>query len=139
MHIFTFFSMAGIVKKECRERTLFMNSKIILTYQLSPIQAAALSSLASSFSGTLKLRPVFPYEYAQSLGTLCGISGFPKKNRKPSAACGFDSQELDTFLAELKKGGLFTAALKAIVTPHNIFWDSQMLYQELASERASLS
>ena len=95
-----------------------------------------------------KLRPVFPYEYAQSLGTLCGISGFPKKNRKPSAApftesilvfCGFDSQELDTFLAELKKGGLFTAALKAIVTPHNIFWDSQMLYQELASERASLS
>ena len=63
-----------------------MNSKIILTYQLSPIQAAALSSLASSFSGTLKLRPVFPYEYAQSLGTLCGISGFPKKNRKPSAA-----------------------------------------------------
>ena len=125
-----------------------MNSKIILTYQLSPIQAAALSSLTSSFSGTLKLRPVFPYEYAQSLGTLCGISGFPKKNRKPSAApftesilvfCGFDSQELDTFLAELKKGGLFTAALKAIVTPHNIFWDSQMLYQELASERASLS
>ena len=63
-----------------------MNSKIILTYQLSPIQAAALSSLASSFSGNLKLRPVFPYEYAQSLGTLCGISGFPKKNRKPSAA-----------------------------------------------------
>ena len=51
----------------------------------------------------------------------------------------FDCQELDTFLAELKKGGLFTATLKAIVTPHNIFWDSQMLYQELSSERASLS
>ncbi len=125
-----------------------MNSKIILTYQLSPLQAAALSSLASSFSGTLKLRPVFPSEYAQSLGILCGISGFSKKNRKPSAApfaepmlvfCGFDSQELDAFLAELKKGGLFTGSLKAIVTPHNVFWDSQMLYQELASERASLS
>ena len=41
---------------------------------------------------------------------------------------------LDQFLSEYKKAGIPPIGLKAVITPHNIFWSAEDLYKELFKE-----
>lgn len=86
-------------------------------------------------------------QYAQSLGALAEISGIPRENaaydgaelsREMLVFSGMDSDALDVFLEEYKKSGIEPIDLKAIVTPHNIFWNAAVLYEELVKEHNSL-
>ena len=47
---------------------------------------------------------------------------------------GTDSTQMDAFLADYKQTGAASIPLKAIITPHNIFWTAEALYQELFKE-----
>ena len=91
----------------------------------------------------IRQRKVTGGEYNQKLGYLAGIAGF---NKEPGASVkgalsgemlvfsGIDSDGVDAFLASYKETGAAPIGLKAILTPHNVFWSVEQLYQELMKE-----
>ncbi|HBA51250.1 MAG TPA: DUF3783 domain-containing protein [Lachnospiraceae bacterium] len=81
--------------------------------------------------------------YSQKLGYLAGISGFRRENSSyagtefPSEMMvfsGMNSDMLDCFLEEYKKASIPPIGLKAVLTPHNIFWRAEDFYRELFKE-----
>lgn len=81
--------------------------------------------------------------YSQKLGYLAGISGFSRENTTYTGSdfpsemmvfSGVDSNMLDRFLDEYKKAFIPPIGLKAVLTPHNIFWSAEDLYKELFRE-----
>lgn len=82
-------------------------------------------------------------DYSQKLGTLAGVQGFSRDKTVYSGPdfpaemlvfSGMNSTQVDVFLAEYKKTGVPTVGLKAIVTPHNVFWTAEALFKELLKE-----
>ena len=51
---------------------------------------------------------------------------------------GMNPQQVDAFLADYKATGEQPVALKAIVTPHNVFWTADALFRELMKEHFRL-
>lgn len=92
----------------------------------------------------LKLRPVQPEEYGQTLETLLGLS--PATEPAAEAApitdemlvfCGVDGQQLNAFLQTLRSQKL-GVALKAVLTETNRSWSSNALHAELLEEHAAM-
>ena len=52
---------------------------------------------------------------------------------------GLSGRRMDELLRTIKMNGIPPITLKAVVTEHNISWDSMKLYEELKSERQKLS
>jgi len=52
---------------------------------------------------------------------------------------GMNSTQVEVFLAEYKKTGVPAVGLKAIVTPHNVFWTAEALFKELLKEHLHMS
>lgn len=52
---------------------------------------------------------------------------------------GLSGRRMDELLRTIKMNGIPPITLKAVVTEHNISWDSMKLYEELKSEREKLS
>ena len=85
-------------------------------------------------------------DYQQKLGSLAGIVGFAKEpvtdgvelDGEMMIFSGMDSAAMDRFLAEYRKNGIEPVSLKAVITPHNIFWTAEEVYRELEREHASL-
>lgn len=85
-------------------------------------------------------------DYQQKLGSLAGIVGFAKEAVEESDEfdgemlifSGMDSAAVDRFLAEYRKDGVEPVSLKAVITPHNIFWTAEKVYRELEREHGSL-
>ena len=82
-------------------------------------------------------------DYSQKLGTLAGVQGFSRDKTVYSGPnfpaemlvfSGMNSTQVDVFLAEYKKTGVPAVGLKAIVTPHNVFWTAEALFKELLKE-----
>lgn len=122
-----------------------MQSKIVLAYQLPKTKEKAVQEICKKQN--VRYKAVARNLYHQPLGFLAGIAGI-KKNavvyegdglaEEMLLFCGFTSEALDEFLAAYKETGMNPVALKAIVTPHNIFWDSVQLFEELQKERHSI-
>lgn len=81
--------------------------------------------------------------YSQKLGYLAGISGFRRENVSYTGSdfpsemmvfSGMNSDLLDCFLEEYKKASIPPIGLKAVLTPHNIFWSAEDLYKALFKE-----
>lgn len=91
----------------------------------------------------IRISRIKPSAYTQKLGYLAGITGFHRENTTytgmdfPSEMMvfsGMDSDMLDCFLDEYKKASIPPIGLKAVLTPHNIFWSAKELYRELSKE-----
>lgn len=95
----------------------------------------------------IKIRKVAPVQYLQPLGALLGMDetealpgiyegkGFPDQML---VFHGFNDGLLDRFLQEYRRARIPRIGLKAVVTPHNIHWDSIRLHQELMQEEAAM-
>lgn len=95
----------------------------------------------------IKIRKVVPTQYHQPLGALLGMDetealpgiyeggGFPDQML---VFHGFNDGLLDRFLQEYRRARIPRIGLKAVVTPHNIHWDSIRLHQELMQEEAAM-
>ena len=79
----------------------------------------------------------------QQLGALAGIDGFTRKPGKSRLEAfgsemlvlsGINSQILDKFLAECGRKNVGKIALRAVLTPQNIFWTPEQLHKELQKE-----
>lgn len=51
---------------------------------------------------------------------------------------GLSGRRMDELLRTMKQNGIPAIGLKAVVTEHNLSWDSMKLYEELKSEREKL-
>ncbi len=86
----------------------------------------------------------------QSVGMLAGVfppelapgaaKQVPEGYRMPELLvfCGLDDGLLDRFLAEYRQRGIDSIGLKAVATPHNLFWTVCELTKELEQERAAM-
>ncbi len=119
------------------------NHKKILLFHIGKEKQAQLKRLCL----TMGIQVIFveKKQYAQTLGALAGIQGIP---RSPSVYAGeefplemlvfsgLDSDALDNFLKKYKEMQLSPIPLKAVLTPHNLFWSPQKLYEELLKEHS---
>ena len=113
----------------------------VLIYEITQEKENRLKELA--IEQNVKIKRVSPSSYGESLGFLAGISGFSGSLRGKNEGIlgeemmvfsGMDGDRVDLFLDEMKKRQI-TVALKAILTPYNIRWDSRKLSAELKKER----
>ena len=116
---------------------------VILAYNLNASEEAALQALCRRMN--LRSRAVRPEEYALPVGALAGIpvagtaTGMPAAFSGPMLVfCGLLAPQLDAFLQGLREPGMPRAALKAVLTPVNVTWDSARLHDELAREHEAM-
>lgn len=116
-------------------------SQVILTFQLQKKKEDIVATICKLFG--IKLIKVPVKDYAQKLGYLAGVKGFSREKAVYDGApfptemlvfSGMDSKQVDEFLAEYKRTGMPAIGLKAVVTPHNVFWTADALFHELMKE-----
>lgn len=116
------------------------NSSHILLFRVEPVKAAQIEALCKALG--IRTSKVKLSDYSQKLAYLAGIPGFPRENidyagpELSSEMMVFSNMAdmLDRFLSEYKKAGIPPIGLKAVITPHNIFWSAADLYEELCKE-----
>ena len=120
-------------------------SQTILTFQLQKEKENAIAEICKRLG--IRLKAIPDRDYAQKLGYLAGIKGFPQEkvifSGTPFPAemlvfSGMNSDQVDMFLKQYKETGLPVIGLKAIVTPYNIFWTAEMLFSELMKEHLAV-
>ena len=116
-------------------------AQIILTFGLGKEKRKAVRSIAQK--NRIQIKEISRKDYNQKLGALAGIQGFAKEKviyngpdfpLEMIVFSGIDSAQIDTFLADYKQTGAQPVPLKAIITPHNIFWTVEALFKELWKE-----
>lgn len=116
-------------------------AQLILTFGLDKEKLRAVRGAAQK--NGIYVKEISRRDYAQKLGTLAGIQGFTKEKASYDGPdfplemmvfSGIDSAQMDTFLADYKKTGAKPVPLKAVITPHNIFWTAEALFKELWKE-----
>ena len=126
------------------------NNKKILLFHVSDKKTSQIKALCNRMQ--IVVVPVKDTMWGQSLGSLAGIKGIAQTSPAPSAVplsfaspsmemmvfSGIPSNELDSFLANYREAGIPIIPLKAIITPYNIFWNANQLYQELQKEHSQL-
>lgn len=124
------------------------NQARILLFNMNTDRQHSIERLCRSLS--IKTSYINSSSYYQTMGYLAGIQGFartpsnnisklPKQanndfNMEMLVFSGMDSSSIDEFLDAFKKTNLSPVALKAILTPTNIFWTPIQLYKELSKE-----
>ena len=119
-----------------------MAQPTLLTYNIKPGAKAGLEGICRKLN--IRLREVRRDEYALPIGALAGIP--VKRVAGPAPVVPFDdemlvmchmlSDGLDAFLQAMREGGLPRIALKAVLTPVNVAWNSTELRDELAREHS---
>ena len=119
---------------------------VLLFYNLENSKGRTLKMLCLRLK--IKIRIITKEQYNQTLGALAGIDGFPLKEEvytgdgftdEMLVFKGFDNALLDRFLVEFKKLHLTRIGLKAVLTEHNINWDSIALHEELKEYNIKVS
>lgn len=119
-------------------------AQIILTFGLDKEKLRAVHITAQR--SQIQVKEISRKDYSQKLGVLAGIQGFSKENAiyngpdfplEMMVFSGIDSAQMDTFLTDYKKTDTPSVPLKAIITPHNIFWSAEALFKELWKEHLS--
>ena len=116
-------------------------AQIILAFRLDKEKLKAVRATAQKTG--FQVKEISRKDYSQKLGTLAGIEGFSRENQlydgpefplEMMVFSGTDSAQLDIFLNDYKQTGAQPVPLKAVMTPHNIFWTAEYLYKELLKE-----
>ena len=115
-------------------------------YQVDGSKEQQIGRLAARMG--IQVHQVLPTDYLQPLGVLLDLPGF---ERTPLSYNGpllpdemmlmsdFDDTLLSRFLNAYRHASIPAIPLKAGVTPHNIFWNSLQLHQELEKEHQMMS
>ncbi len=122
-----------------------MAEPLVLTYNLDDVTAERFAALCRRQQ--IRCRAVRHDEYALPIGALAGIP--VARAQKAAAAGGFGDpmlvmchmlgDQLDAFLRGMRDEGLPRVALKAVLTPSNVTWNSCRLRDELAREHAAMN
>ena len=115
-------------------------------YQVDGSKEQQIGRLATGMG--IQVHQVLPTDYLQPLGVLLDLPGFertplsyngPLLPDETMLMSGFDDTLLSRFLSAYRQACIPAIPLKAGVTPHNIFWTSLQLHQELEKEHQMMS
>ncbi len=118
--------------------------KKILLFHIQKDKQIPLESLCRELNVQIRQVPI--RDYAQKLGHLAGISGFPKEKRiyegkelpgEMLIFSGMDSDSIDVFLEKYKEYNIAPISLKAVITQHNISWTADVMFRELLLEHVT--
>lgn len=121
------------------------NARILL-FHIEPNRAKQIETICRFLK--IQVTKIKSSSYSQKLGYLAGISGFNRENitytgpdfpSEMMVFSGMDSDKVDTFLDKCKEASIPPVGLKAIITPHNIFWSAEDLYRELFKEHQTFT
>lgn len=118
-----------------------MNDKKVLLFGIAKERKKQMIALCRK----LDISPVIVArgQFGETLGALAGIDGFSLTGKPYTGDnfseemlvfSGLSSDALDIFLEAYKETGMEPVPLKAVLTPHNIFWNARQLYAELEKE-----
>lgn len=118
--------------------------KIILAYHMDDSRLGKLRYLCLRLG--VVVQPVDPADYALPLAVLCGLAQRPEIIPVPESEFddemlvmqGFSGSQINTLLATMKQFRFAPVALKAMVTPTNIQWNSIQLHRELLAEHQAM-
>ena len=65
-----------------------------------------------------------------------GMTGFPEPMM---VFCNLEQKDLDTYISGYASAGIEKIALKAVLTPHNISWTPEQLFEELSEEHKAMT
>ena len=114
----------------------------ILLYNLNGDKGRRLRLLAMRLR--VRLQEVSPAEYGE---TLAALTGRAERTGAPCDApfddemlvfVDFDNGLLNRFLNETRKAKIPPVALKAVLTPTNMQWNSLQLHEEIGKEHAAM-
>lgn len=132
--------------------------EMILTFELGKESGRAVNQVCRQLG--MEKKRILPGDYIHPLGYLAELEGFPAGVEKGAGQAGnvlkdaeqeaeelhgemlvfsgINSQRLDAFLTAYRNTGAESIGLKAILTPHNVWWDAGQLYQELLREHTEM-
>ena len=132
--------------------------KQILLFSVSKEQEQKISDFCATLG--IDVLTIEKKDYARPLGSFLGISEAPSKGGKgkngsrtqsvrayrmtgfPSPMmvfCNVEQEDLDAFLSGYAGAGIEKIPLKAVLTPHNVSWTCEQLYEELMEEHRSFN
>lgn len=120
------------------------NKRKVLLFHVKKEKCEQIKELCREFE--MDAVTVDPRQYLEPLGVIAGIEGIPHSGKiyqgtdfpmEMMVFSGMPQELLDIFLKKYRECSIDPIALKAIVTPTNIFWNAAQLYQELAREHMS--
>ena len=125
---------------------------LILFYNLSNEKGKQIRLICLKLH--IRIKQVEPGDYAKPIGMLAGIKDLPTPQDETSFSSAqgreafademlvmkdFDGRLLDRFLLEMRRAKVARVALKAVLTPDNITWDSFTLHDELQKEHEAMT
>lgn len=125
-----------------------MANPVILFYNLDNEKGRKLKLICLKHKIKIKVIPKNDYEAA--IGTLVGFPDIPAPTAEFDVENidftdemmvfhNFDNQLLDSFLMEFRKNQIPRVNLKAVLTEHNMRWNSYALHQELSAEHEAMN
>lgn len=94
------------------------------------------------------LKTVSKEDFSQPIGVLAGVKGIEPVNEKYDGdgfddemivMGGFTSAKIDALVRALNKNGIGKIALKAVITPTNVNWNSVELYKAVKADHDEMS
>jgi len=123
-----------------------MAQPLLLTYNLKPGAEAGIDRICRDLG--IRVRAVSPGEYALPIGALAGIPiakaathdalSIQRFDDEMLVMCHMLSNELDAFLKAMRAANVPRIALKAVLTPINVAWNSSDLHCELTREHTEM-
>lgn len=132
--------------------------EMILTFELGKESGRAVNQVCRQLG--MEKKRILPGDYIHPLGYLAELEDFPAgagngsrqtgnalKDMEQEAEelhgemlvfCGINSRRLDAFLTAYRNTGAESIGLKAMLTPHNVWWDVRQLYRELLREHTEM-
>ncbi|MCD2492657.1 DUF3783 domain-containing protein [Lacrimispora sp. NSJ-141] len=95
----------------------------------------------------VRIKLVEPDQYLEPIGWLAGIKAIPPSGEVYKGSGfqeqmlimrGFTGSRIDELLQLLRRHGIPSIPLKAVVTEHNQYWNSLELHGELQKEHAAM-
>lgn len=120
------------------------NTKKVLLFHVKKEKRLQIENLCRGLE--MKAIAVEYKQYLEPLGVIAGIQGIPKSGKvyqgmdfpmEMMVFSGIHQELLDVFLQKYRELHIEPIALKAILTPTNVFWNAEQLYQELLKEHMS--
>ena len=122
-----------------------MEPKSILMYNLDSEKGRKLKLLC--LKNRIRIREIRPEQYLEPVGYLAGMKEISSDGKvydgqgfddEMLVFRGFDGQSLPAFLREMSRNKVERVALKAVLTPGNVNWDSIQLHEEIKKEHEAL-
>lgn len=122
------------------------NTKKVLLFQVRQEKRIQIEALCRDLE--MDAVTVDRKQYLEPLGVIAGIQGIPKSGKiyqgmdfpmEMMVFSGIHQELLEVFLQKYRELSIDPIALKAILTPTNIFWNAEQLYRELLKEHLELN